>query len=602
MIQRRARLPTLILALGAPLAAIVACSSSRPNFDERNNEFGGNDAASDGGLCGFRCSADLKKVLKGCVGAEEVIATCGPDQGCGIDTCIDACESAARSKGSIGCSFWTLPPDDSIEGPGACFAALVANTWDRPVSLRAELGGQPIDISKSVYTATRTGSDPEVYTAVDGPLPVGQVGVVFLSQAAASSDPSASRCPKGVVTAVNVDPIRHGTTKTVAFHLITDAPIAAYSIFPYGGAASFYPASTMLLPVSSWDKSYIAVSPGKFGNPQEGGRLNRRTIQIVANEDGTRVLMRPKVDIGGGIDVKPVRRGELETWTLARGEVLQLTQFAPLSGTAISTNKPVGLFGGSPCTFIPVEKGACDLTQQQIAPFAQWGTEYPLVPYRPRAEQASGAGREIVPWTFVGAVDGTNLVYEPARPPGAPETLAAGQVADFMTDAIVVVRSQDSKHPFYVGVQMTGHQYANGGTRPSNFLGDPDFVNVVATDQFLDRYIFFTDYTYPETTLSIVRRKTSAGFAPVELECAGAIDSFVPLGTSGELEYAWVRLTSNFIPQKFANGSCGYGRHEAHSAGPFSVTVWGTGDAASYGYTGGMGARPINDAPPPVVQ
>jgi hypothetical protein len=208
--------------------------------------------------------------------------------------------------------------------------------------------------------------------------------------------------------------------------------------------------------------------------------------------------------------------------------------------------------------------------------------------------------REQVPYTIIGAVDGTELTYEPSRPLNAPETLRMGQSVSFITDQLFVVKSQDSKHPFHVNVYMTGSTY-NGG--PDALTpGDPDFVNVQAADQYLDRYVFFTDFTYPETTLTVVRRKTANGFVPVELECAGPITNFAPLGSSGLYEYAWVKLTSNFLPQKFANGECSYGRQEAHSTGPFAVTVWGMGDAASYGYVGGTGLRPINDAPFPTVR
>ncbi len=73
----------------------------------------------------------------------------------------------------------------------------------------------------------------------------------------------------------------------------------------------------------------------------------------------------------------------------------------------------------------------CDLTQQQIAPFSQWGIEYALVPFKPRiADRHAAPWRENVPWMFVGAADGTVLTYDPAQPPGAPSTLAAGEVVD----------------------------------------------------------------------------------------------------------------------------------------------------------------------------
>lgn len=584
--------------------AIGACSSERSAFDDNNAPpFMSTDAAlPDAEACGFRCSRDLKRVLKGCGTEEdEVVLECAVGQGCGVDKCVSACAAAALSKGSVGCSFWTMPADDGKYGAGACFAAMIANTSDIPAHLTADYGNAPIDISKSVYTVTRAGVDEPVYTRVDGPLAPGQVAVVFLAQAEEPADQEASLCPKGVVPALLADSIRHGTTKTHAFNLKTDAPVAAYSIFPYGGASSEYPTATLLLPVSSWDTSYIAVSAAKFGDPKSA-LLDRRTLQIIANEDDTEVSMRPTVDIAQGDDVSPGLANETSHWTLARGQVLQITQQDAPSGSPLVASKPVGLFGGSPCSFIPSDTPYCDLTQQQIAPFAQWGNSYALVPYLSRVQAINGVTRETVAWSFVGAVDGTVLTYDPQKPPGAPETLSAGQVASFMTDGLVTVKSQDAKHPFHVSVYMTGSTSGGGVPGRGRTLGDPDFVNVVPSDQFLDRYVFFTDFTYPETSLTIVRRKTSSGFKPVALGCAGQIDGFAPLGSSGEYEYAWVRLSNGFIPQSYPGGTCGYGRQEASSEGPFSVTVWGWGKDASYGYAGGMGSRPVNEAPIPSVK
>lgn len=602
MLRREFVYASLLVVSGA--LAVAACSSERSGFTG-GTSFTDPDAATfvpDADTCGFRCSRDLKKVLKGCGDDDgQVVEECAVGQGCGVDKCVDACTSAELSKGSAGCSFWTLPADDSKYGAGACFAAMIANTWDVPVDITAEYGSDALDISKSIYTATRAGVGEPTYTRVDGPLAPGQVAIVFLAQAKEPQDPDASLCPEGVVPALMADSIVHGTTKTKAFHLKTDAPVAAYSIFPYGGAASEYPTATLLLPVSSWDKNYIAVSTAKFGDPQSA-LLDRRTLQIVANEDDTQVSMRSNVDIVQGDGVPFSVAGAVAEWTLARGQVLQITQENSTSGSPLAATKPVGVFGGSPCSFIPGDTPYCDLTQQQIVPFAQWGSSYALVPYLSRIQALSGTTRETVAWSFVGAVDGTALTYDPAKPPGAPDTLAAGQVATFMTDALVTVRSQDAKHPFQASVYMTGSSSGGGGSGTGSTLGDPDFVNIVPSDQFLDRYVFFTDYTYPETSLTIVRRRSSSGFKPVTLGCAGEVQGFTPLGASGEYEYAWVRLTTGFIPQTFAGGTCTYGRQEASSDGAFSVTVWGWGKDASYGYAGGMGSRPVNEAPAPPVK
>ncbi|MBX3205293.1 MAG: IgGFc-binding protein [Labilithrix sp.] len=544
-----------------------------------------------------------------CDDKEEIVEECTNGMGCGDGRCVDACTSAELSKGSIGCSFFTLPPEESQRGQGSCFTAMITNTWDRPVNITAELENQPLDISASTYTAVVVDRNV-TYTPLAGALPPGEVAIVFLSQgSSAEASDSFTPCPPTVTPALREEPLRHGTTITRAFHLKTDAPVSAYSIFPYGGARSFIPAGTLLLPVSSWGTNYVAVTGGTFR--MNGGGLHEyrisTTLQIVAEDDETEVRILPSADIDDGIDVPGTAQGYPRSWKLSRGQVLQFSQVRELTGSVVEANKRVGLFGGSECNNIPSTYLACDVLQQQIPALSQWGSEYALAPYPPRVPSAGGVEiLERVPWRLVGAVDGTRLTYDPERPVGAPETLGAGESVTFLTDRIVSVKSQGANHPFYVGVYMTGSAFngtiptGGGGTSQTFTTGDPDYVNVVPSDQFLNRYVFFADHTFPETSLTIVRRRTANGFRPVELECAGEIEGFRSLGSSGEYELTWVRLTRGAAGVKFPKGACGYGRHEAKSEGPFSVTVWGTGDFASYGFAGGMGNRPLSPVTIPV--
>ena len=605
-----------LVAIGASCTLFAAsCSARDGGFTNQKPSL-----VSDGGgglppCAEVYCSRDLKKVLGRCDGkTETVLAECGADQGCGAGACVDPCTSAALSKGSTGCSFWTLPAEDDEIGRGSCFATMVSNTWDRAVNLAATFDGQPLSLAESVYTA-ETGADGVTkYVPLTGPVPVGQVAIVFLSQAPRGKQSASefTECPADVKPAVTIDPLQHSTGITHAFHITTDAPVSAYSIFPYGGASSFYPSATLLLPVSAWGTNYLAVNPGQVirsGGQTIGAPKPKSTLQIVADEDGTEVRMRPRIDIEGGGGAVGATANAVQSWTLAKGQVLQLTQLGDLTGSPIESNKPVGVFGGAECSYVPSSYAACDILRQQIPPLTQWGSEYALVPFRPRIEAAGGvAARELVPWRLVGAVDGTRLTYDPVIPAGAPEWLSAGEVVTFVSDALVVVKSQDAAHPFYAGVFMTGATFNGtqtsgvGTSVSSETLGDPDFVNIAPSDQFLDHYVFFADTTYPDTSVTIVRRKTDSGFHPVTLGCAGEVTGFQPLGTAGEYEFAWLDLTKGSFPERFANGTCGYGRHEARSDGPFSVTVWGMARYASYGYAGGVGSRPINQVVAPVVK
>lgn len=602
-ISRRATVTALasIVSFGVAAGVVSACGDDRNAFDTAPPPFQAPDASVDAPeACGFACSPDLKRVLRACPGKPpEELEVCGPGLGCGVDKCVDACEAASLSKGSTGCAFATLPPDDAKNGPGSCFAAIVANTWDRPVAIRAEWGSDKLDISGATYTIAGTSSAPE-YRPLAGPLPPGELAVVFLARTDNPIDVATATCPPGTRPAVAKDPIRHGTAKTRAFRIFTDAPVSAYSIFPYGGAPTFFPSAALLLPEASWDTSYVSVVPARVGVADEAAQ-QPRTVQIVAREDGTEVSLRPTVDIAPGADVPSIGAGRTGSVVLGRGEVLQITQPGLPSGSPIVGSKPFGLFGGSPAISFPVENCCADVTQQQVEPYAQWGSSYALVPYASRVSGIGGPTPERVYWSVTGAVDGTELTYEPSRPAGAPARLGAGESIAFVMQGVGSVRSQDAAHPFHVALHMTSSFFGGGAQGGGRTLGDPDFVGVVPSDQFLDRYVFFADHSFPETSLTIVRRKTSTGFKDVVLACAGSssvVDGFQPVDGRGDLELAWVRLTSGGLPQRVGGGVCGYGRLGATSEGTFSVLVAGTGKDASYSYSAGRGSRPINQAPP----
>jgi hypothetical protein len=530
---------------------------------------------------GLRCSPDLRSILDNCSGA--VSATCDDSTGCYEGACIPACESAAHAQGSLGCDFYTTPPDGLPENAASCFAAFVANTWTTPITVKAELGAQSLDISQSVYRAITPADGGTLgYERIDTIAP-GEVGIVFLAQGAGAGTGKAIACPANVHPAyfgVAVD--QHETSRYPAFRLSTDRPVSAYSIFPYGGANSFVPSATLLLPVSSWRANYVLID-GWVGKNQEPV-----FVQIVSQADGTEIRVRPNVDVRDGIDVIGGAQGDVTSWTLDRGQVLEFIQAKSMAGSPLEASEPVAVFGGTQCVTIPDGVAACDTLHQQIAPVQQWSTRYSAVPYRTRRQSAGSiVVPETVPYRIVAASAGTELVYDPQRPLGAPAKLESGQSVTFTADAPFTVRSQDVAHPIYASLFMTG-----GASYGS--MGDPDFVSLVPDDQFLDSYVFYVDHTFADSTLTLVRRKSVVGFEDVEIDCIGVVSTWQPLGSDGTVEYATVDLTGGGL----AKGTCNYGRHEAHSAGTFGLYVWGMDDFASYGYAAGAGSRAVSPIPP----
>jgi hypothetical protein len=569
---------------GASTGGMGGASSSTSTLDG----VGGLLSVGAGPSCEPQCSGDLKKVT--CDGV--LVQECSADTACLAGECSpDVCGAANAAKSSYGCDYWALKPDIISEVRGACFAAFVANTWSSPVHINVEYDGKPLS-GEFIRIPQGQGASLTYspYDPVQG-LPVGEVAALFLAhdsqgQGLKCPFPPAVDAPSGVI----------GTGFGSAFHITTDRPVVAYSIMPFGGASAQATSASLLLPTSAWDTNYVAVSA--FPKAQTFGPAVP-SIDILAKENDTTVSLLPGVAVVGGGGVASTPANQPLVYKLNAGQYLQLAQKEELTGTPILSDKPVGVWGAASCLSVPVDVPYCDSAHQQIPPVRALGSRYALVRYRNRA---SAMGQEETPpWRLVGAVDGTTLTWKPSTPPGAPTTLQSGQVAVFEGAGPYEVSSQDADHPFYLG------QYMTGSERYGKHEGDPEWVNVVPVDQYLDSYVFFTDPTYSETSIVVVRRKNleTNAFEDVELDCLGqpGQPGFGPLTgwqpLVDDLEYTRVDLVTGAFQDV---GNCSNGRREMRSKVSFGVTVWGWGTLGvqpsthdvSYAYPAGASVRAVN--------
>jgi hypothetical protein len=590
------------IAIGLGAAGVAACFGACTDSYDVAHGAGGTQASSnstssgaggvgidiDGGSCEVTCSNDLKSVVD-CKAT--VLTACTADQGCADGACIDdPCKAAEQSKSSYGCDYWALKTALRPQADGACFAAFVANTWDKPIHIQVERDGTMLPVGTFAYIPQGQGAGLGYvpYDETAG-LAVGQVAVLFLSRKTAGA--SVVNCPKPA--AINGETGVAGTGLGTGFHITTDYPVVAYQMVPYGGGQAAVTSATLLLPTSAWDTNYVAVNAYRSAEP-DGITGGNPSLDVIAHEDGTTVTILPKAAIVAGTGVTGAAVNTPASYVLNRGQFLQITQPEELTGSPIQADKPVGVFGGSTCMDVPAGTSDCDSAQQQIAPVRALGSEYVGVRYRGRKGMD-----EAPPWRIVGAVDGTTLTWEPSPPPGAAKSLGLGEVIEFSAPGPFVVRSQDANHPFYLGGYMTGGE-------PFNGEGDPDWVNVIPPRQYLNHYVLFTDPTYPETNLVVVRAPSliDGSFADVALSCAGGATKMLGgWAKIGSYEYTRVDLvTGDFT----SVDGCSNGRQEISSALPFGVTVWGWGATqqtqyVSYAYPAGAGFTPINHVVVPPV-
>ncbi len=545
----------------------------------------------------LRCSSDLTSVVDNCTG--QVVEACSVDTACGGGRCIDPCQAAKLSPGSIGCDFTTIAPSGGQpEKSGYCFAAFVANSGRQPVTISVEYPGMNLHSETATRIVAGNGGKLDPYP---GYLDPGKAAVIFLSQAdPRPTGPEPEKVDLGcpVDPLLGFDPVRDVTWVTHGFRIRASGLASAYSIYPFGGAKSYLSTATLLLPVTSWGTEYRVVNPL---TPLRGLSSSPFT-QIVASEDNTTVKLTLNHDLAGGDGLlgapAAASKGMVSQSTLQAGEVLQIVQSSELTGSFLIADKPVGLFGGNQSMNIPgggprAQMGCCsDILQQQIAPLATWGSEFAMVPPPQRYQFV-----EPTRYRLVAAADGTALTYDGSMPSDFPSSLNAGDFVDFTAVLPFVVKSQDSAHPFFAATYMYSAENYPGGS-PGGILlesGDPEFTTLVPTAQFLEQYRFYVDTSYRDSTITFVRRqKPGGGFAPITLDCAGEVTGFAPVDSSGKVEVAYVRVQKAYVDVAFGGGVCGVGFHDASSEEPFGIYVWGLDKYVSYGYPGGTGLRPIS--------
>jgi hypothetical protein len=561
---------------------------------------GGDDATlfGDGGTdgsAGLGCSADLRNV----VDMNGVVKqTCPPDQGCAGGMCVAACAAAAAAQGSVGCDYMVATPSFFAALPptyfSPCLGVFLTNNWPKNVHITVTRAGASYDVTKFGRIPV-AGQAPTAWALIPSTgVPPGQVGILFLE-----SDPgSGFQCPTApaLLQATEVD----GTGRGQAWHISADVPVSAYDILPFGGASSALPGATLLLPTSSWGKNYVAAVP-KQGSGTLGYQGGPQWGQIVAYEDGTHVQIVPTTDLPSGAGVVAAPKNVTTSYTLAAGEYVQWQVpfdfsanpcAAPMemSGSVIASDKPIAFNGGNGYLCLgsmTSPGGGCDSDHEQIPPVSALGSEYVIAPFN-RAQTFV----ESAIYRIVGAVDGTTLTFDPAVA-GAPATIKLGELAEFEAEGAFAVASQDSMHPFYVAQMMPG-SYAMG---PDYRLGDEDYTNVLPPAQYLSKYVFMTDPTYPTTTFSLVRVKGANGFRDVNVDCLGNVTGWKPVGAGGKYEYA----TPDILRRGVAVGTCANGPHTVSSDGPFGITVWGLAEVASYGYPAGGNVATINTVVIPPV-
>jgi len=471
---------------------------------------------------------------------------CDPVQGmsCGSSgVCEGACSPLSLGQTYFGCDYWPTVTGNPVASTYD-FSVAVANTSGSIANVRIEGGAL---------------GAADSFTVPPGGVVVRNLPWVA-SLKLCPNNTSSFECTGGGQPSSAL--VADG-----AYHLRTDVPVTVYQFNPLqyteAGASenSYTNDASLLFPTNGWRGDHFVAT---WHNLQA---LHPSLLTVTAYQDGTAVTINAKgaTVAGGGAPAFAVDTPQ--TITLNSGDVLQIgTLSGDMTGSRVTSDKPVQVIGGHYCANVPDGFGYCDHLEEVMLSVEALGAEYVIT--SPAVTTLPQGKEQMV--RIVAVESNTNLTYDP--PNGAyPATIAnpgdwveiPRQVANFHLRA-------DKK--ILVNQIMEGST-AGGGT------GDPGMTIAVPVDQFRTQYLFHAPTNYETNYVDIV----APTGASVMLDGV-AVTNWQAIGGS---TWQLARITP------LGAGPAGDGNHNIDGNVGFGIQVYGYGQDTSYWYPGGLDLKRV---------
>lgn len=501
----------------------------------------------------------------------------------GVDTSTDTgevvtCDDAANKPSNFGCEFWAVDMDqqDGLSDPASApwgVAISPAGFGNTEVSIEINLAppGQPLDLM--LVKQLSIGQDEVV--PVELPTRELDCGVKPNDYAAPGTCLSSR-----------------------AFRITSSAPIVVYQFNVFKNA--FSNDASLLLPTPALGKRYRVVG-WPAGHPIKVlNIIDRAVVTIVGTAPDTTVTVLPRWRIKGNPPIAAAKPGQQFVVKLGPFDVLNLETddgtfqddsktMADLSGSVITSDKPVAVFSGVETTSAPggvvdiptypgwTNEDTCclDHLEEQLFPVESLGAKYVITrsPIR-----STGSYHEPDVIRFVGAAE-DSAISTSLPAPYDKFLLKNGEVRTTWADADFVATGTK---PFLVAQLQVSQEYVEG-----DITGDPSLTIFPAVDQYRDQYRILTpadDGLWGwQTNYVVLSTEPSNKITLDGVEPADCV--ITPAGNVDGTDYESRRCP------------VGEGVHALKGTTPFGVIAYGYGPAGSYAFPGGADVEPIYTPP-----
>ena len=351
-------------------------------------------------------------------------------------------------------------------------------------------------------------------------------------------------------------------------------------------------------------RSYEYIAASIFGDSGTNLQAKDSVALIIGTENDTEIILEPSVLIRHPLAPAQAGRSfipgipvQFRTVTIQRFQTFYLqVRGGDISGTRIIANKPISVFSGHECAYVPLASDPCDILIEQLQPIDTWGAEVATVPLRTRSGDVlkvfASQDSTTVNVTYTDISSGMvtsdsfsfTLNRNGFRELGGTSMVPTGAIGDF---ALI-----QSNNPIAV------FQFSRSFSTDNNIISDPFMLSVPYFEQYRNMY----------GVAPAPFNETIEGTVPGRVAYVNYTNIAVPA------EYFNASLitvndnpvnASEFRPIKRADNSIwGYGaqllldegaqviRHQDPNAA-LSVTIYGFSNQMSWGSIGGTGLAPI---------
>lgn len=474
---------------------------------------------------------------------------CAEDEACRDGVCQPRCPNDPKFGVYVGCEFW---------------ATDLPNYPDPTLNPTPENLPWALVISNPGNTAVRVGFEMPplfTYTPTDDSVPGGESRTFQLPNINVQGT---SLMPKGV-------------------YVVATGPVLVHQFNPWDNR--FSNDASMLLPEPLLGRDHVILSwptspldqvqiPGFPTPPNQNGYFT-----VIAAYPNTNVTFTVSASVRASGAIPKLSKGQTATIRMNRGDVLSiqadpenLFDVADISGTTVSADKPIAVFGGHEQAVVgdPVPDGnggttgpcCADHLEEQMLPLEMLSNRY----FAPKSPPRGTSQIEDDFWRIQAAVDNVTITTNPPQAGANNVTLA--KKGDYITVKTNQTFEVSGTGKLQIGQYLTSADTVEAPISQQD--GDPSLVVMVPTERYRTAYAFSVPDGYRGLYATLVRQQG------VEIRLDGVPVSnatFTNIGASG-WQIGYVSLTP--------------GVHVAESPSRFGLFVYGYSPKVSFAYIGGL--------------